>query len=86
MAAPRPLKLDATATEKAELFGPGLSALHIKNAGSTTVNLDFDRSISTDSYPLEAGEFLDFTFNSMVRLYYKTDSGTSTLRIIKSFQ
>lgn len=86
MAAPRPVVLSATTTEQNELFGAGLTGIHIKNIGSQDILLDFDRPISGDSYLLETGEFLDFNLRPFVRLYYKTSSGTSTIHLIKLFQ
>jgi hypothetical protein len=72
-------KLAVTSTENTKLFGTNYQLLHIKNQGSTDCQIDFDQAVSDDSYLLEAGEALTITNYAVIRLHFKTASGTTTL-------
>lgn len=85
MARPTPLKLTVTTAEANTNFGVGITAIHVKNQGNTDCLIDFDNATSANSYLLEAGETL-FLENRFIRLYYKTNVGTTTLYIIKEQQ
>lgn len=85
MAAPIVKKLSVTSSENTHLIGVGMKELHIKNQGTTDCQVGFDEAISDDSYLLEAGETITIEF-PIIRLYFKTASGTTTLYIIKLLQ
>ena len=79
------MKLNATSVEQNEQFGPALKAALLKNVGANNVYLDFDNPVTTESYLLEAGETLTIEYD-FVRLFYKTNSGTSTIHVLKILQ
>lgn len=53
--------------------------LHIKNEGSTDCQIEFDGAVTANSYLLESGEALTITNYAVIRLHFKTASGTTTL-------
>lgn len=72
-------KLAVTSSENTHLYGIGYQMLHIKNEGDTDCQIDFDKAISDDSYLLEAGEALTIVNYPVIRLHFKTATGTTTL-------
>lgn len=82
---PTPRKIQTTATEGSIDVGQGLNTFFVKNLGPSDVLINFDASIDSDAYLLEVGESLEMTF-PFIRMFHKTNSGTSTLHTIKIFQ
>lgn len=76
-------KLSATSTEDSHLLGVGLKSVLIKNQGANDCLIEFDVAIDSDSYLLESGESLSID-SMFIRLFYKTNSGTTILYLIKS--
>ena len=85
MSAPIAKKLDVTSSENTHLMGVGIREVHIKNQGVTDCQIEFDGAVSTDSYLLEAGETLSVE-HPVIRLHFKTASGTTTLYVLKLTQ
>lgn len=82
---PKPVKATVTTTEDTVLFGSNLRYAYIENTGGTKCQIDFDASISSDSFTLAPGQFIEMGF-TFVRMYHKTASGSTTLQIIKIYQ
>jgi hypothetical protein len=79
---PKSKKLSVTSSEDTYLMGAGLKAFTVINEGTTTCQVDFDRSVTDDSWQLLAGQGIELEA-SVIRLFFKTSSGTTTLRVLK---
>ena len=77
-------KISVTTSEARSEMATGAKELIIKNQGTVDCLLEFDVAITDNAYLLEAGESL--TVESVAQhINYKTESGSTTLYVLKLF-
>lgn len=84
MSRPKANTILANTTESTFDVRIDIDSVIVKNEGDIDCFIDFDRDIDTnDSYNLEAGETLTLEGIRFRRLHHKTNSNTTTIRIIR---
>lgn len=78
-----PKKVTVTTTEDTLLLGTSYQELIIKNQGDVDCQVGFDAAVASESYLLEAGEWIKFSREAIIRLHFSTASGSTELYMLK---